>query len=220
MFDPVPSENPEPECALGALEYNHDIAARPAPENQELAVATRPTPKPLIFDPLALNTGQNQELIVSASPSPDPLPFDPLRTDTPVNQELIVAARPASDALQFGPHVLCPENQEPDAAAKPDLDHLVFDPLVSADAPEDQEFVATPAPEPLVISTVQHNATQSPTPRLDMRKIRAKRQRAQQSGDTAEKTRLIQQDVLMTRVAIQEKDSMIESLKNEVSGYY
>jgi hypothetical protein len=50
---------------------------------------------------------------------------------------------------------------------------------------------------------------------MDLRKNGAKRQH---SGATGNKARLVPQDVLKTRMAIQEKDQTIELFKNEVSG--
>ena len=88
------------------------------------------------------------------------------------------------------------ESQEPNAAAKP-APNLAHD---------------LPTPQLNFDSVVQHNSSRSPTPRL-----KSNRPKRRHSGETGDKARLVPQDVLTTRVAIQEKDRMIEMLKDEVS---
>ena len=81
----------------------------------------------------------------------------------------------------------------------------------------DETYYARPLtlPAPAPLAEVQHNASWNPTPQLDMRKTKSKQQH---NEHTADKTTLIAQDILTTRVAMQEKDNVIDLLKNKVSG--
>ena len=184
---------------LVAPEY-HDVGASPAPDN------------------LVVSPGPSEYHECDASPNP--LPSGPvvLSADPPENH-VAVRTAPESPVRSIGP-------QEPDAAAKPAPNSLLpsIGPSESlelnlADAmsnsfPPPQDL---PTPQLSSNSAVQHRSSRSRTPRIDLQKYRAKKR--QHTGATGDKARLVPQDVLTTRVAIQEKDRIIELLKNEVSGY-
>jgi hypothetical protein len=223
----------------GTSEYQEcNAAASPAPDNlvvtpgpseyRECNTAASPAPDNLVVTP---GPSEYRECNAAASPAPDNLIVTPGPSEY---RECDAAASPAPDNLIVAPGPS--KYRECDAVADPPLP---FGPLVLSTAPhKDQEFDvdARPTPEPLAMSTGQPNAfsppqnfptsqlhfnshisSRSPTPRLDMKKTRDKRRRS--GGDTEDKARLVPQDVLMTRMVIQEKDNMIELLKNEVSGY-
>ncbi|KAF8805354.1 hypothetical protein BYT27DRAFT_7213264 [Phlegmacium glaucopus] len=83
--------------------------------------------------------------------------------------------------------------------------------------------VSAMAPQPTKAQVeVQRNLSRSPTPRLDMQKRRAKRRHNLDTDPTTNATTNTRQgtsqDVPMSRIAIQEKDKLIELLKNEASG--
>ena len=202
---PGPSKTQKPDSALVAPEYHHDVGARPAPDNLVVgpgpskyhecdAAAVSQSPNPLSSGPLVLSTGP-PENHVAARPAPE----TPLPSIGPPDQEPDAAAKPA-------PHSLLPSTGPPKSLE-----------LNLADAMSNgfSQPQALPTPQFSFNSTVQHTSRRNPTPRIDLRKNGAKRQH---NEDTVDKARLVPQDVLMTRVVIQEKDHMIELLKKEVSG--
>lgn len=218
VLNPVPSENQEPDVvarsATDPLSFGSLIPSPGPPETQEPDAPARPAIDQLAFGPLV---PEIQEPNVAARLVPDPLALV-LSAGPPEIQEPNVNARPAPNPLAFG----LPENQELDVA------DTTPDPLAMSNGPSEKPIEPNafsppedlPAPPSKPIKQFQfnfnsaHNSSQSPTSRLDLRKCRAKRQ---YNEDTPDKTRLIVQPDLMTRVALQEKDHMIELLKNEVS---
>jgi hypothetical protein len=219
MLDPlIASAGPsETDSALVALEHivsppeNHEANAAPDnPETQETDATTNPSPSPPAFGPLVLSTGtqKNQELD-AAGPAPES--FLVIKSGPSKNQETDAAAKPAPDVphdsllLITGP----PENQE-----------FHVKPLLITGPPEYQEFHVKPPqdlPTPRLNFNfaVQHNSNPGVSPQLNISESIGHKRR--HSGETWDKARLVPQDVLTTRVAIQEKDRMIEMLKDEVS---
>ena len=156
----------------------------------------------------------NFEMTTDAAP--DNLIVSPV---PPENHEADAATNPSPSPTAIGPLVLsAPENQEPDAATNPSLNSPALPFVLST--PENQEPDATAKPAPdlaHLLITDPHNSGRSLTPpRLDMRGTRARPKR-RHSRETGDKARLVPQDVLTTRVAIQEKDRTIERLEDEVS---
>jgi hypothetical protein len=197
--DPFPTPFPF-ELSTGppkSEEFN--IVAGPVPESlehQEADAVTNPCP-----NPRAPNT---QEFDVAAGPASDPFPTPfplELSTGPPKSQEFNFAAGPVPEFLESL------ENQEANAATNPFPTPFSFELGTGPPKSQESNVAARPAPEPLTMSTAR-----SENPMI--RKIGAKRQR---SGDAGVKARLVPQDILTTRVAIQEKDHMIELLKNQVS---
>jgi hypothetical protein len=191
IASPGPSESQKPDSALVALEHCHG-----ADTAQEADAATKPSPNPPALHPLALSTGP-----LETNPSPNPPAFHPLAPSTgPQKNQEFDAARPAPESLVLQPGP--PEKQKPDAAAKPAPDLADDSLLLITGPPENQELDVTPpqdlsTPQLTFYPAVQHNSSRSPTPHWH-------------SGETGDKARLIAQDV-------QEKDRMIEILKDEVS---
>jgi hypothetical protein len=224
VVNPGPPENQEPNAAASPspnpLAFGSLVLSTGPPENQKFNIAAIPAPVSRVLSP---GPPENQGPDAAASPSPNPLAFGSLvlSTGPPENQEFDNAASPTPVSRVLSPGSLVlgtgpQENQEFDDAAR-----LAPEPLATGQSENLMEPNALsplqnlPTPQLNFNSAIQNNSRRSPTPQLDMRKLRAKRQH---SGDTGDKARLIPQDILTTRVAIQEKDNMIELLKNEVSG--
>jgi hypothetical protein len=152
---------------------------------------------------------------------PSPGPSESQKADSALGQpEQYHCADAAPDNLKISP--VPPENYETDAATNPFPSPPAMGPLVLS-TPENQEpdAAAKPAPdlarETLLLIPGPHNSGRSLTPpRLDMRGTRTRFKR-RHSRETGDKARLVPQDVLTTRVAIQEKDRTIERLEDEVS---
>ena len=193
ILSPGPSEDQEPNVDLGpspeSLASGSLVLSGGPPENQESDAAARPAPE---SGTLILSAGLKKQEPDAARSAPEPLAIGGLifSAGPPENQELNIAVRPAP-VMSTSPSEIPIEN--------------------SISPPQ-----VLPAPAPL--AEVQHNASWNPTPRLDMRKTKSKRQHNEHTADAADKTRLIAQDILTTRVAMQEKDNVIDLLKNEVSG--
>jgi hypothetical protein len=101
----------------------------------------------------------------------------------------------------------------PEAAPAPSSSQINFN-----------RFDFTSAPQPMAHAReLQPSLLRSSTPHSDMQKYgRAKRLHDQGTNMTemqVEKARLIPQDVLVTRIAMQEKEKSIELLKDEASGW-
>ena len=191
IASPGPSENKKPDSALVAPEHYH--GASPAPHN-----------------------------LIPAPDNPVQCQTNNLKVPKPVFET-------TTDVL--GPLIAIPgpsENQKPDSAlvaskhyhgASPAPDNPIPAPesLVQdteALVQDTESLVDSPISQVNFNSVVQHTSSQSPL-RLNLqKKLKPKRRH---SGETGEKTRLVPQDVLQTRIANQEKDRMIEKLKDQVS---
>lgn len=217
-----------------------DIAtARPAPD----LLAFGPSAGTSATNDDDDDENQTMELdIAAARPAPDPLAFGSpiLSTGTPENQTMGLddaAARPAQDPVvtSAGPSEK-PIDSEPDTLTIPaTLNDHVIEPsqnlTISTDLvspPQDLPVTTPPSqsmkPLRFVFGLAQPTKAQvevqhtSPrrTEWLDRQKNRPKRRHDHHTN--VNKTRLMTQDVLTTRVALQEKDRLIELLTNEVSG--
>jgi len=166
--------------------------------------------------------------------------------ETSTEHNMTTTARPDPDILiDGGPpkeptKLIVPANPSPPetlmeldmtTTARPDPDTLVLPEEPPAPAPSSSskqikfdKFDFTSALQPMEHGRkLQPSLFRSPTPHSDGRKYgKAKRPRNWQGANMTEmpveKARLIPQDVLVTRIANQEKDQSIELLKNEASG--
>jgi hypothetical protein len=201
IASPGPSEYQKPDSALVASEHHH--GASPALDNPESLVQDPLSP---VYDTSAPSSEVLGPLIASPGPSENQKPNSAL-----VASGHYHGASPAPDNL-----IPAPESPVQDTESLiQDTESLVQDPesLVQ----DTESLVDSPISQVNFNSNsvVQHTSSQSPILRLNLRnKTRPKRRH---SGETGEKTRLVPQDVLLTRIANQEKDRMIEKLKDEVS---
>ena len=222
--DTAASQSPNAFVLSAGPSENH-VAARPAPDNpvvspgrskyHECDATASQSPNPLV---LSASPSENQ---VAARPAPDTLVVS---IGTP-DQEPDAAIKPA-------PASLLPRTGPPES-----LESNLADAMSNAFSPR----------QDLSTSAVQSNSSRRPTPRIKLNHTgaisngfppqdhqlgfnsmaqnnssrsstpRTNRAKRQHSGDTGDKARLVPQDVLTTRVAIQEKDRVIQLLENEVS---
>lgn len=171
------------------------------PENQTKEPDNATTPDPPALGPLTSSTGPPENQMM-AGPSEKPMEAN---TSTDIST--------GSSEKPMEPNTLT-------IPAKP-IDHVIES---FQDSPPQDLPVTTPPSQPIepvrftfglakptkAQMGVRYNSSRSPTQR------RAKRQHNQHTN--AGKARLIAQDVLTTRVAMQEKDQLIELLTNQVSG--
>jgi hypothetical protein len=185
--------------------FNTETSGGPSAEQMQLDVPSK----------LGFNTetsgGSSAEPMELVVP-PRPMGFDTETSGDPSENPMqLVPAKPI-DPVSSGP------SEEPMKLADPPALVPSPEPL----EPKRLNFAQAPQSITTREREVQLNVSRSSTPRLDMRKLdNAKRRRNQDTNVTktqVEKTRLVPQDVLTTRVALQEKERSIELLKDEASG--
>ena len=154
---------------------------------------------------------------------PKSMEFDIETTSGPSAEpmEPVVPPKPKGFDTEVRPAILSISGGPSDESKK------LADPPAPAPSPKPLEpkrlsFALAPQSITTREREVQFDVSRSSTPRSDMRKLgNAKRRRNQDTNVTktqVEKTRLVPQDVLTTRVALQEKEKSIELLKDEASG--
>jgi hypothetical protein len=191
----------------------HDMTTTASPDRDSL-VDGGPPKEPT--KPSRPETSMELDTTTTASPDPDSLvdggpPKEPTKPSLPeasMELDTTTTARPDPETFVDSGLPEEPPAPAPSSSSKP----ITFN-----------GFDFTSAPQPVTYRRkVQPSLSRSPTPHSDMQKYeRAKRLRNQDTNVTetqVEKARLIPQDVLMTRIAIQEKEKSIELLKDEASG--
>jgi hypothetical protein len=199
----ITTDRPDPETLVPAnpslpeTSMEHDMTTTASPD-QECLVDGGPPKEPTLPE-------TSMELDTTTTARPDP-PKEPTLPETSMELDTTTTARPDPETFVHSDLPEEPPAPAPSSSSKP------------------INFNFTSAPQSMTYRRkVQPSLSRSPTPRSDMQKYeRAKRLRNQDTNVTetqVEKARLIPQDVLMTRIAIQEKERSIELLKDEASGW-
>jgi len=221
------------------LDMTMTTTVRPDPDT--LVPAKPSLPETSMEHDMTTTARPDPDILVDGGPPKEPteltVPAKPSLPETSMELDMTTTARPDPDILVDGGPPKEPtvpaKSTLPETSMELDMTTARPDPHTLVDGEEPPAFAPfsssksikfngfTSAPQPMAHGRkVQPSLSRSPTPHSDMRKYGRAKRRNQGTNMTetqVEKARLIPQDVLVTRIAIQEKEKSIELLKDEAS---